>query len=125
MVVWNIACFRGQNAFGFVADSGTFWDPMSTSCPSTSVNLNHYRGKSDTIVPMEGRQILNSYQSDVLQAIENLAGIAVVLSSIDQTRDKLKCYVACEGSEGHVGLCLFKGGHRFSADYIADAWEVF
>ena len=125
MVIWNIACFRGQNAFGFVANSGTFWDPMPSSCPSTPVNLNHYHGKSDTTVPMEGRQIFNSHQGDVLQAIEILTGVAINLSSVDRTRGKLECYLAREGSDGHVELCLFEGGHRFSADYIADAWDIF
>jgi len=57
MMVWHLACYRGSSFAGFVPMSGTFWEPIPETCPTGAVNLIHYHGKDDTMVPLHGRQI--------------------------------------------------------------------
>ena len=57
MMVWHLACYRGASFAGFAPMSGTFWEPVPETCPTGPVNLIHYHGTKDPVVPLTGRQI--------------------------------------------------------------------
>ena len=69
MMTWHLACHRGDAYAGFVPLAGTFWAPLPESCPTTAVDLIHYHGTADSIVPIEGRPIADTRQGDVREAM--------------------------------------------------------
>ena len=73
MMVWHLACYRGGAFAGFAPMSGTLWKPLPNTCPSGPVNLIHYHGTDDKIVPIHGRPIKDAHQADVVQAFSLLA----------------------------------------------------
>ena len=73
MMVWHLACYRGASFAGFAPMSGTFWEPVPETCPTGPVNLIHYHGTEDTVVPLNGRRSQDGRQGNVSEAIELLA----------------------------------------------------
>jgi polyhydroxybutyrate depolymerase len=55
-MVWDMACFAPLGFAAFLPFSGGFWERMPTAC-TAPVNLRHVHGTTDTMVPMEGKQI--------------------------------------------------------------------
>lgn len=124
MMVWHLACHKGDAFAGFVAFSGTFWKPLPKNCPIHSINLIHYHGKSDTIVPIHGRQIKDGYQGDVYEAIDLIARSGKFGPAKSQNQSGLDCQHR-ENANGNVlELCLFAGGHELRPSYLDRAWPM-
>lgn len=129
MMTWHLACNRGSDYAGFVPMSGTFWDHPPTHCPTGAVNLIHYHGRQDTVVPLDGRKIGPTRQGKVAEAIAFLKQegdyqpdvLVPAVSHQDTARD-------CEGWRNEDGkilqLCLYDGGHRYRVPDLARALDI-
>ncbi len=123
MMVWYLACQKGDSFAGFVAFSGTFWKPLPKNCPTRSINLIHYHGKRDTIVPIHGRQIKDGYQGDVYEAMDLIARAGHFGPAKSQNHSGLDCRQRENASGNILELCLFAGGHEIRPSYLERAWR--
>ncbi|MEM1047128.1 MAG: PHB depolymerase family esterase [Pseudomonadota bacterium] len=128
MMVWTLACERGDLFAGFAPLAGTFWRPVPDACAGAPVNLFHYHGTQDRIVPLGGRPIADTHQGDVRRAVDMLArtGSYTAPRPIEAGAD-LDCVRRESGSPGNRGskifdYCLFEGGHEFRSAFIRRAW---
>jgi len=125
MMVWHLACFRGDIFAAFVPMSGTFWDPIPETCPTVPSNLVHYHGKDDPVVPLHGRQIKDAHQGDVFAAVELVTRLGNYQPVESQNADELEC-TRQRNQDGHTfELCLFPGKHELKARYLARTLESF
>ncbi|WP_208979357.1 alpha/beta hydrolase family esterase [Pseudovibrio axinellae] len=123
-MVWNLACYQGENYAGFAPIAGAFWDPIPQECPSPLTNLYHTHGIEDKTVPMVGRAIgANWRQSDVFDSLDvwkRQAGLYRTEPTSVIAGD-LECDVwSSEGEK--LELCLHDGGHSMKANWIRRAW---
>jgi polyhydroxybutyrate depolymerase len=125
MVVWNLACYRGASFAGFAPVAGTFWDPLPEVCPSGSVNLIHYHGTEDPVVPLQGRKVKNSHQGDVFKAIELIARSGGYYPAESESAPGLQCNRQVDRDGRLLELCLFAGQHELKVAHLARAWRVF
>ncbi len=125
MMVWNLACKRGQAYLGFVPMSGTFWEPLPERCPSGPVNLIHYHGTKDTIVPLQGRPLKDSHQGDVTRAISLMVGHGTYTPRRSTQTGDLKCDRQQNSTGRLLELCLFPGKHQMRVANIRRAWKIF
>lgn len=125
MMVWHLACYRGNAFAGFVPMSGTFWEPIPSSCPAGAVNLIHYHGTEDPTVPLAGRQIKDAHQGDVFKAVAMMAR----LGGYNPVAGEKVGDMTCERQENAAGkrleLCLFPAKHMFRVDNLKRAWLAF
>lgn len=125
MLVWHLACHRGRDYAGFIPLAGTFWAPLPERCPTTAVDLIHYHGTSDTMVPLEGRPINQSRQGNVFAAMAlftEAGGFQPVEHLVDDDR---RCDVALNEAGNRLELCLFDGGHRYRPADLVRALRLF
>jgi polyhydroxybutyrate depolymerase len=125
MMVWHLACHRGDAFAGFVPLSGTFWAPLPARCPTPAVDLVHYHGTLDTVVPLEGRPINQSRQGDVLDAIALFTDAGGYRSSANEAAAGLECNLALNDAGNRLELCLFVGGHGFETAHLVRAMRLF
>ncbi|MCV3274270.1 alpha/beta hydrolase family esterase [Roseobacter sinensis] len=121
MVVWNLACHRPDKVAGFIPVSGTFWDPLPDHCTSQNVNLIHYHGMHDDVVPMQGRQVGDSHQGDLDAAFDLIAQPGSFGTDATEERSGLSCRARKGAFEHRLELCVFEGGHRFQVSFLEDA----
>ncbi|MCZ4281083.1 hypothetical protein O4H49_09865 [Kiloniella laminariae] len=124
-MVWDVACYTGEEFTAFFPVAGSFWRPHPPSC-QTAVNLRHIHGLSDTVVPMKGRQIGSRwYQGDVRE------GVAIWQDEngckgepVEQRLAELVCQVWDNCNSGRVlELCLHPGGHHIKMEWLAQGME--
>ena len=130
MMVWHLACHRGQDYAGFIPLSGTFWAPLPETCPTTAVDLIHYHGTEDTVVPLEGRPINQSRQGDVRKALAlftEQGGYrpADSESGAHEPDAELDCTLALNDQGQRLELCLYAGGHGFEREHLVHAMRLF
>ncbi len=121
MMVWHLACFRGTSFAGFVPMSGTFWKPLPSACPTGPVNLIHYHGRDDPIVPLHGRPIKDAEQGDVYDAVALIAKSGTYRPLPDQQLPDLECSRWADGSSHLLELCLFSGKHTWRSENLLRA----
>lgn len=124
MVVWNLACYRGASFAGFAPVAGTFWAPMPEACPSGSVNLIHYHGTEDTVVPLQGRKVQNSHQGNVFGAFDLIARSGSYRPAESEAASGLQCNRQVDREGRVLELCLFPGQHELRSGHLARAWRV-
>ena len=125
MMVWHLACHRGDAFAGLAPMSGTFWEPIPDACPVTDFSLIHYHGREDPVVPLHGRPIKDARQGDVPEAMDlvvRAGGFAPVASD---PAAGLDCPRQMNGQGNLLELCLFTGKHEMKARHIVRAWEIF
>ena len=61
-VAWDIACLAGSEVAAVFPAAGAFWRPHPIACEDGPVHLSHVHGKSDTVMPLDGRVIRGSYR---------------------------------------------------------------
>ncbi len=125
MMVWHLACHRGDAFAGFVPLSGTFWAPLPAHCPTPAVDLVHYHGTEDTVVPLEGRPISRSRQGNVRDAMRlftDLGGYHPIAAEPDA---ELDCTLAQNEQGQRLELCLFNGGHGYQRSHLVRALRLF
>jgi polyhydroxybutyrate depolymerase len=123
MLVWHLACHRGDRYAGFVAVSGTFWRPLPAHCPTSSVDFIHYHGDADQVVPLGGRPIKDAHQGDVGAAIALLVEGGGYVATAGDSDATLRCTAYRNAADKRVELCLFDGGHMLDATHLARAWR--
>ena len=121
MMVWHLACYRGDAFAGFVPISGTFWEPIPQSCPTVPSNLIHYHGEDDPVVPLHGRRIKDAHQGDVLAAIALVASGGDYRSSEREKTEELDCTQQVDSDGRLLELCLFAGKHEFKVRHLKRA----
>lgn len=125
MMVWNLACQRGDLFAGYVPVAGTFWQPVPQTCETAPVNLIHIHGTSDKVVPLEGRAIADTAQGSVTEALAMLAMSGGYSDPASSPAGKLEC-IRRDSTEGHiVEFCLHPGGHSFRPEWLKRAWLEF
>ena len=124
MMVWHLACYRGTSFAGFVPMSGTFWKPIPSTCPTGAVNLIHYHGRDDPIVPIHGRPIKDAQQGDVYDAVELIAQIGAYRPLPDERLPGLECSRWTDGSRHLLELCFFAGKHTFNSKNLLSAARI-
>ena len=125
MMVWHLACYRGATFAGFVPMSGTFWAPVPETCPSGPVNLIHYHGTEDPMVPLTGRPIENARQGNVFEAIELIARSGSYRPVETGQTPELQCARQVADDGKLLELCLFPGKHQLKTRHLARAWRIF
>ena len=121
MMVWHLACYRAEAFAGFVPMSGTLWEPLPHRCPSGPVNLIHYHGTNDKVVPIHGRPIKDAHQGDVLRAFSLVTRNGHFQPEPVYDTDKLKCSRQNE-NDGHIlEFCQFPGKHWFRTEHLTRA----
>lgn len=121
MMVWHLACYRGDFYLGFVPMSGTLWEPLPATCPTVPDNLIHYHGREDPIVPLGGRQIKDAHQGDVMQAIALIARLSDYVAVPPENSVGAECARQIDGKHRLLELCLFTGKHEMRLDHLARA----
>jgi polyhydroxybutyrate depolymerase len=125
MMVWHLACHRGRDYAGFVALSGTFWAPLPETCPTHAVDLIHYHGTEDTVVPLEGRPINQSRQGDVREALALFTEQGGYRPVASEPETGLACDLARNDAGQRLELCLYPGGHGFKSEHVVRAMRLF
>lgn len=129
MMVWHLACYSGNGFAGFVPISGTFWAPVPERCPTSSINLIHYHGNADTVVPLAGRPIKDAHQGDVTIAIDRIVAQGGFVPAPPEAGSEpaaaLSCASYANDDDKILELCLFPGGHHLEPAHIARAWQRF
>ena len=125
MMVWHLACHRGDDFAGFVPLSGTFWAPQPATCPTTAVDLIHYHGTEDPVVPFAGRAINASRQGNVDDAIALFAVSGGYRPVVGAPAPGLDCELALNTEGQRLELCLFAGGHSFEVTHLVRAMRLF
>lgn len=125
MMVWHLACQRGDAYAGYAPMSGTFWAPVPESCPGGPANLIHYHGTRDEMVPLAGRQIREAHQGDVHVALEMMARAGGYQPVAAETGDGLDCTRRRDAAGHRLELCLFEGHHEMRVENIRRAWRAF
>lgn len=126
MMVWNLACDRPDLFAGFVPMSGTFWRPIPQTCPGAPVNLFHYHGTGDQIVPLKGRPIADTHQGDVWKAAALLMRDGQYTSADAVIADEgLECRRSrADDGQKIFDICLHDGKHQFQSRFIQRSWKV-
>ncbi|SLN40086.1 Phospholipase/Carboxylesterase [Roseovarius litorisediminis] len=123
MMVWNLACAMPNRFFGFAPISGTFWLKPPKICKSPVASVVHIHGDSDPTVPLGGRQILNTHQGDVMEAIDMYRDFGNFGQETRLQQGGLTCRNR-RNNEGEIlDFCMFKGGHSFRTEYVRFAWN--
>lgn len=126
-MAWDMACYRGEEFTAFAPISGAFWTPLPETCPSGPVNLRHVHGTTDTVVPMAGRPIRQTYrQGDVMQGMavwRQADGCPETPDAIERD-GRLTCQVWRSCTSGReLQLCLHDGGHTPLPGWVEDAYR--
>jgi len=124
MLVWHLACHGGDRFAGFVPLSGTFWRPLPERCPTSSVDLVHYHGGSDRVVPLEGRKIKDAHQGDVTKALALLVEGGGYQPAPTAETAGLRCSSYRNSDGKRLELCRFAGGHSLDPTHLARAWRL-
>jgi polyhydroxybutyrate depolymerase len=125
MMSWNLACHRGELFAGFAPISGTFWAPVPQSCPSAPVNLMHFHGTGDGMVPLTGRPIADTSQGDVYKALALFKESGDFGEASSVPVEDLECERR-ENPDGKIlEFCTHPGGHTYQASYVRRAWKAF
>ncbi|MEO1223488.1 MAG: prolyl oligopeptidase family serine peptidase [Pseudomonadota bacterium] len=128
-MVWSLACFQGAPFTHFAPVSGAFWEPLPEACEAGPVIMRHTHGTADTVVPLEGRWLRDTFkQGDVFESfdvmIANNACVATPdLTDLDVPPSSCSVWQSC-ASDTSLQLCLHDGGHGLPAGWSAStqAW---
>ncbi|MEM6848290.1 MAG: polyhydroxybutyrate depolymerase [Pseudomonadota bacterium] len=127
MMTWTLACHRGTAFTAFAPVAGTFWADIPQDCPNPAIDLVHFHGTADEVVPLGGRPIADTRQGDVYAALIMMREAHDYGEPL--SADKSVQSLDCEGGETAGGdalmLCLHDGGHTVKAEWIEWAFKTF
>ncbi|MDZ4134510.1 MAG: polyhydroxybutyrate depolymerase [Paracoccaceae bacterium] len=125
MVVWQLACFRGDRVAGFAPMSGTFWAPVPQDCTTGAVNLIHSHGTRDKVVPMAGRAVASTRQGDVARAFDLMTRTGGYGPARPVAMQGFECARQTNPAGKMLELCTFDGGHSFNPRFLRRVWADF
>jgi polyhydroxybutyrate depolymerase len=126
-VVWHVACAGEPRVKAFMPIAGVWWSPMPESCPGGPVRLLHVHGTADSVMPMAGRTIRDTWrQGDVREAFARMSRH----NRCDAGPGRREVAdLACEAPTGcrkgaALALCLHAGDHHTNPRWFTDqrAW---
>lgn len=124
-MVWDLACYRGDDYAAFAPISGGFWQPHPDACPSAPINLRHIHGTSDTVVPMSGRPIREVFhQGNVPEGMVlwRAHNSCREQPSRVETQGILTCEIWDKCASGkELRLCLHDKGHMRPKNWVRDS----
>lgn len=123
MMTWNLACHEGKLFAGFAPIAGTFWEPVPERCPSPPVDLIHFHGTSDKMVPIKGRVIADTKQGEVPVALALFSGHGQFGEPKPVPAKGLDCKRRNSPDRKILEFCRHPGGHIYKADYVRRAWK--
>lgn len=124
MMVWNLACHRGNKFAGFIPIAGTFWRPIPKGCTTPAASVIHIHGDTDKVVPLKGRPIADTHQGDVHAVLDMYARYGGFGAKRASKPDRLRCQNR-RNDQGHIlNFCLYSGGHSFYIRHIRQAWKM-
>ncbi len=121
MMVWNLACYRSTDYRGFIPIAGAFWRPVPASCNQPLADIVHIHGRSDKIVPLQGRVVQDAEQGDIDKVITMYRNLGNYGSSTHDTTGDLSCEVWQSEEGTSLRLCLHDGGHSFKITHLEAA----
>ncbi len=126
MMTWELACHQGNLFAAYAPIAGTFWNPLPPSCKTLPQPIIHMHGMSDKIVPLTGRQIGDTKQGDVHEALalaapEEIYGRWKPMGE----EDGLICKQRSRTSEDFLQFCTHPGGHSIRSGWVVRAWKQF
>lgn len=125
MMVWNLACDRGDMFAAYAPISGTFWEPIPQSCATKPVNMIHTHGKTDRTVPLTGRPIRDTKQGSVPEVLDMYARHGGYQNARDYGDGDLECRELTNDAGKLLEICLHPRGHDMRARYLVRAWKKF
>jgi len=124
MLVWTLACERGDLFAGFVPIAGTFWAPVPNSCPGPVSSVIHIHGDADKTVPLLGRAIANTRQGAVPDALAMYARLGDFGPASAERIGNLDCDTRRNATGEILSFCQFSGGHSFRTEFLGQAWDM-
>ncbi|MEM9140334.1 MAG: PHB depolymerase family esterase [Pseudomonadota bacterium] len=125
MLVWNLACHRGQSFGAFLPIAGTFWEPMPTDCPTEAGPLVHIHGTADAVVPMIGRRVWQMHQGDVGRAMTMMMEAGDFADPFQTESGDLTCRQRQNADGKLLALCTHPGGHDLRTSDLQAAIRMF
>ena len=123
MMVWTLACHRGERFRAFVPIAGTFWAPLPKACPSERRTLAHVHGTADAVVPLAGRPIREFRQGRLGDAVALYRNGGSFAETPNIYRDgTLNCArrpSTAPGDGGFLEVCTHPGGHMYAGWFVA------
>lgn len=122
-MVWDLACYAAPQFTAFIPFSGGFWEPMPDACRAGAVNLRHTHGTHDSMVPMQGRAILDGHfrQADILQGFARWRAAdqcPAIPDSIAREGDLICTAWSHCASGQQLEMCLHPGDHSMIAPWL-------
>ena len=124
MMVWNLACHRGDSFAGFLPIAGTFWQPEPANCPGAPVHLIHIHGLSDKIVPLKGRKIGPTHQGSVPKVLDRTIRDGGFSDAAERDIGGLACQLRSNSAGKVLGFCTHPGGHSIKMDYLRSGLDM-
>ncbi|MEO1551519.1 MAG: polyhydroxybutyrate depolymerase [Pseudomonadota bacterium] len=125
MLVWQMACDRGDSFAAFVPIAGTFWGEIPQTCATAPANLIHIHGTGDRIVPLEGRPIGQTHQGSVTGALALARRLGGFTTPQPVPAPDLDCTAETAADGALLEVCLHPGGHSVKSAWIERAWQRF
>lgn len=119
MMVWNLACSNPENFAGFIPMSGTFWLKPPEACTGPAASIVHIHGTTDKTVPLTGRQIRETKQGEVEEALAMYRAYGNFGAVKAAEVGALNCQTRNNPTGEILQFCLFEGGHSFRTEYLA------
>ncbi|MEM7215800.1 MAG: polyhydroxybutyrate depolymerase [Pseudomonadota bacterium] len=124
MMVWNLICHRSHLFAGFAPMAGTFWEPEPETCDTPPASVVHIHGSSDRIVPLLGRQIVDTHQGQIPQVLDMYSSYGGYTKSGTDKQGDLSCENTSNSDGEILNFCLHPGGHSFKSEYVRFAWKT-
>ncbi|MEM7188638.1 MAG: PHB depolymerase family esterase [Pseudomonadota bacterium] len=124
MMVWQLACHRGDSFVAFIPIAGTFWDPVPATCSTRVGNLIHIHGTGDKIVPLDGRVIADTRQGRVGAALDMARAKSGFADGVESDGMGLECMSERNADGEILSFCTHPGGHSIKMDYLRHAWTL-
>ncbi|WP_417671619.1 alpha/beta hydrolase family esterase [Roseibium sp.] len=126
-MTWYLACENPGRFAGYAPIAGAFWVPLPRECAAEPPFLFHVHGRTDTVVPLEGRALGGGrwHQGDVFDSFDiwvRQLGLENKGAKSSDERYGFECeYWAPQ--TGLLELCLHDGGHNLRTEWISRAWR--
>lgn len=120
-MVWNVACYAGDQFRAYLPIAGGFWHSDPDHCPTGPVNLRHIHGQSDRVVAFDRVGIYNSMPiPSGFELLKQLNGCGVRPEGRDR-HGRYDCERWSDCASGRdLELCLHPGGHSIPAEWVVD-----
>lgn len=123
-MTWQVACTAPQGFTAFLPMSGALWLPLPEHCAGP-IALSHLHGRADTVVPLEGRVLMQRFH------MAAIAQSLAVARRTDRCSAPPRHFTAAGGEDctdwagcaagGAVQFCLHPGGHELGAAWTTAA----